>query len=784
MTALLRLDMLTWDSDDIDKRFDDAQKLPDVFTTYRKMVEPLRENAREVLHTPAKNSLPPLPPPETIPAQPLPFVIPNTHRDLEEAILFPVTHSPGIANPPPRPEPLNSAHPYHGGEKFAHERIDHLIKSGSMTSYKATRNGLLGLDFSTKLSAWLALGCITARQVHAKMYAFEEGTNPMYRDAQGWGEGENEGTKAVRFELAWRDYMRLCHKKFGDRILSVGGFKQDFSYNWKTPGPDSPEIQAKLDRFLNGTTGMGLIDASQRELYFTGYTSNRARQNVASYLSKHLGMDWRLGAEWYENLLIDYDISSNWGNWQYVAGVGNDPRSTSRVFNSVKQAVDYDPKGEYVYHWIPEFQKDKSGRPTVLIDHENREDRKLFIDGQLRDEPCKVQAQDVFRGYTMYEEKLHRLGLNNAEWIVNPLVRIDYIAGKTIAKPGQRERWRTRQEEEKQEHLKNSGKQNSKNGNGKANHRDDHDDNDNNGGGGPGRGPGGNPPSSSSNGGTSGEGSTCGNGSWGQGSTGSNYYQRNQSNNQHGDSGNTSPSQHRQAQGHGRTNSKYQGNNARLEWRNNSQQHPHLHHPSNRHATGWVSNGYAGSHHRMILPPPGLPPRNFTPGEAAPNAFGHGPPGLRQWGHPGMGHGHGHGPPGLPLPGPPQPYPIEMNGMGLPMSPRGPPGLMSPDQARQGNLISPMSSMSLNGYHQGIPHQHAPHIPHQWPQYVMSANGYRNFGNGAHEGPLQYTGMPRTGYTPDNGLMDLSRTVRGARMDIERGRASGSWRQPSGVAIP
>lgn len=781
--------MLTWDSDDVDKRFDDPQKLPDIFTTYRKMVEPLRDNAREVLPTPAKNSLPPLPPPENIPAQSLPFVIPSTHRDLEEAILFPVTHSPGIANPPPRPEPLNSAHPYHGGEKFAHERINHLIKSGSMTNYKATRNGLLGLDFSTKLSAWLALGCITARQVHAKMYAFEEGTNPKYRDAPGWGEGENEGTKAVRFELAWRDYMRLCHKKFGDRILSVGGFKQDFSYNWKTPGPDSPEIQAKLDRFLNGTTGMGLIDASQRELYFTGYTSNRARQNVASYLSKHLGMDWRLGAEWYENLLIDYDISSNWGNWQYVAGVGNDPRSTSRVFNSVKQAVDYDPKGEYVYHWITEFHRDKSGRPTVLVDHENRDDKKLFRDGQLREEPCKVQPQDVFRGYTMYEEKLHRLGLTNAEWIVNPLIKIDYIAGKMIAKPGQRERWRTRQEEEKQEHLKKKGKQNgNKNGNGKVNHRDDHDDNDNNGGGGP-RGPGSgsadNPPSSGSNGGVSGEGSTSGNGSLGQRSTESNYHQHNQSNqnnNQHGDSGNTSPSQQRQAQGRVRFNSNYKGNNPRLEWRNNSQHHPHPHHASNRGASGWVSNGFAGRHHRMILPPPGLPPRNFNPGEAAPNAFGHGPPGLRHWGHPGMAHGHG--PPGLPPPGPP--HLGEMNGMGPPMSPQGPPGLMSPGQARQEYPVSPMSPMSPNGFHQGIQHQHAPHNSQQWPQYFMSANGYRNFGNGAHEVPLQYMGMPRTGYTADNGLLDLSRTVgRGlARMDLSRGPASGSWRQSGGVPIP
>ncbi|KAL8932617.1 MAG: hypothetical protein Q9211_006220 [Gyalolechia sp. 1 TL-2023] len=92
-----------------------------------------------------------------------------------------------------------------------------------------------------------------------------------------------------------------------------------------------------------------------RELFLTGYTSNRLRQNVASFLTKHLGIDWRIGAEWYESLLCDYDLSNNWGNWQYNAGVGNDPRE-ARVFNPVKQAHDYDPRGEYVKNWVEELR--------------------------------------------------------------------------------------------------------------------------------------------------------------------------------------------------------------------------------------------------------------------------------------------------------------------------------------------------------------------------------------------------------------------------------------------
>ena len=120
-----------------------------------------------------------------------------------------------------------------------------------------------------------------------------------------------------------------------------------------------------LERFLRGETGTGLVDASQRELWCSGYTSNRARQNVASYLAKHLGLDWRLGAEWYESLLVDYDVCSNWGNWQYVA-LGD------RVFNPVKQSWDYDKKGQYVKAWVPELRGATEGMGVEGLYHKCR----------------------------------------------------------------------------------------------------------------------------------------------------------------------------------------------------------------------------------------------------------------------------------------------------------------------------------------------------------------------------------------------------------------------------
>jgi deoxyribodipyrimidine photo-lyase len=101
----------------------------------------------------------------------------------------------------------------------------------------------------------------------------------------------------------------------------------------------------------NGTTGDSLVDANMKELAATGFMSNRGRQNVASYLVHDLHLDWRYGAAWFEAMLVDHDPASNYGNWLYIAGVGNDPRPF-RKFNTAFQAERYDPKGEYVNTWL------------------------------------------------------------------------------------------------------------------------------------------------------------------------------------------------------------------------------------------------------------------------------------------------------------------------------------------------------------------------------------------------------------------------------------------------
>ncbi|KAI8632969.1 cryptochrome [Xylariaceae sp. FL1651] len=393
--------------DDRDLKLENPQDLPDVFTTYRKMNEPLRERPRATRPRPPSGSLPASIDMSEIPSQSDPFEIPSSLEEFEAALLRPLDSAlPKVA---PMDED-KSAHPFRGGEDNALKRLDYLIMSGNASMYKSSRNGLLGVDFSTKLSAYLAQGCITARQIHEELLHFEDGKDPKFEKTDGYGHGENEGTKAIRFELLWRDYMRLCTRKFRVKLFYRSGFRNDRSHKWKTGRADDENADSQsqsvedvskiIGRVLEGSTGQSLIDASQRELIHSGYTSNRARQNVGSFLAKHLNIDWRYGAEWYEMMLVDYDVNSNWANWQYVAGVGNDPRGEARIFNPVKQAFDYDKDGEYVRCWMPELRKVE-------------------------------KLENLFQPWTTPKEDWEKFGLTGLPMAEDPVKKIDFsVEGK------------------------------------------------------------------------------------------------------------------------------------------------------------------------------------------------------------------------------------------------------------------------------------------------------------------------------------------------------------------
>ncbi|MEA2120448.1 DASH family cryptochrome [Halovibrio sp. HP20-50] len=219
---------------------------------------------------------------------------------------------------------------YMGGESAAHARLhDYLWQQNGAETYKKTRNGLLGANFSTRVSPWLARGCLSACQVNDAVKAWEA------------EHGSNESSYWITFELLWREYFIHAAQLEGANMF---GARQ------------VPRPNAAFNAWRNAETGLPFVDAAMLELSQTGWISNRARQNVASFLVKDLQVDWRLGALWFEHCLIDYDVASNWGNWRYIAGVGRDPRQ-DRYFNVLKQAGHYDPKGLYVAHWLPPLEQ-------------------------------------------------------------------------------------------------------------------------------------------------------------------------------------------------------------------------------------------------------------------------------------------------------------------------------------------------------------------------------------------------------------------------------------------
>jgi deoxyribodipyrimidine photo-lyase len=291
------------------------QNIPEVFTQFRQIVE---KQSTVVSPLPAPQSLPPIP-----------------ETDVGELPNWPLSESP------PALVDSREIFRFEGGETAGLRRVQEYIwDCDRLRHYKETRNGMLHPNDSSKFSPWLALGCLSPRYIYAQVKAYEQERI------------KNDSTYWLGFELLWRDYFRYICLKHGNKIFHRSGIRR-LNVSWK-------EDWELFDIWRTGQTGFPLVDANMRELASTGFMSNRGRQIVASFLTKNLGINWQMGAEWFESLLIDYDVCSNWGNWNYAAGVGNDKRGF-RWFNIVKQANTYDPQGEYVKHWLPELKHIPAG---------------------------------------------------------------------------------------------------------------------------------------------------------------------------------------------------------------------------------------------------------------------------------------------------------------------------------------------------------------------------------------------------------------------------------------
>ena len=226
----------------------------------------------------------------------------------------------------------SSAFKFKGGETSGKNRIEeYFFISKNISNYKNTRNGLIGKDYSSKFSPWLANGSISAKFIYYRLNEYEQTIE------------KNDSTYWLFFELIWRDFFKYVSMQHKNKFFSKDGIYGN-NKEWS--------LDKKIfNDWINGKTSEPFVNANMIELSKTGFMSNRGRQNVANFLTKELELDWRIGAEYFEAMLIDYDVHSNYGNWLYNAGIGNDSLPF-RKFNPKLQSERYDPNKNYEKLWL------------------------------------------------------------------------------------------------------------------------------------------------------------------------------------------------------------------------------------------------------------------------------------------------------------------------------------------------------------------------------------------------------------------------------------------------
>jgi deoxyribodipyrimidine photo-lyase len=210
-----------------------------------------------------------------------------------------------------------------GGETCARARIAGWF-GGGIARY-AARHDALAEEGTSRLSPYLHLGCASAVEVASRCAA-------------------RKTREAFLRQLCWRDFHHQVTAAFP--AIAHADYRPR-RRRWR-------DDAALLEAWKAGRTGYPIVDAGMRQLAAQGWMHNRARLLTASFLVRDLGIDWRLGARHFLDLLVDGDIANNSGNWQWVAGTGNDTRPNRR-FNPVRQALRFDPEGTYVRRWLPEL---------------------------------------------------------------------------------------------------------------------------------------------------------------------------------------------------------------------------------------------------------------------------------------------------------------------------------------------------------------------------------------------------------------------------------------------
>ena len=286
------------------------------------------------------------------------------------------------------PEPDADIELPDAGYEAARERFDEFLDYG-ITSYNDTRDDLPRAVTEptravSRMSPYLATGAIGIRELWA-------GASDVYDAVTG---GERRNVDKYRYELSWREQM--YHLLYYNPDLAVSNYKSfPNEIAWR-------DDDAGFEAWTRGETGYPLVDAGMRQLNTEGYIHNRPRQVVASFLTKHLLVDWRRGARYFTKQLIDHDYASNHGGWQWTASTGTDSVDV-RIFDPVSQMSKYDDGARYVKSYVPELDDVPAGKVVDWPTLSRREREELASDYP---HPIVDRNQGYERAQRVFEEAL------------------------------------------------------------------------------------------------------------------------------------------------------------------------------------------------------------------------------------------------------------------------------------------------------------------------------------------------------------------------------------------
>lgn len=266
------------------------------------------------------------------------------------------------------------------GERAARERLKRAI-AGKIQQYSAKRD-FPAQDGTSRISQDLRYGLVSIRTVFAEVSKARASASLA----------EQIGIDIFTKELAWREfYFSILHHF--PNVLD-----EEFNADWRGLAWDEPN--ELFDSWKEGRTGFPIVDAGMRELKATGFMHNRVRMITAMFLTKDLHIDWKQGESWFMQNLIDGEIASNNGGWQWSAGTGADAAPYFRIQNPWSQTVKFDAAGAYIRKWVPELAKTDASRfleapndgrpiaadyPLPCVDHKTERDRTLAIFKKHRD---------------------------------------------------------------------------------------------------------------------------------------------------------------------------------------------------------------------------------------------------------------------------------------------------------------------------------------------------------------------------------------------------------------